>query len=241
MALPLSNTLESGQVSGTVITPANSAVGGDAFDAINQTGTSSVKFDDTSLSRGLLAYKLLTDGSGSNGFVQWTTSLATPSEIWGRVYWMFPAYPSGGARNIAFYSSGAYTASIMLLNTGIIRIDDSVFTSADTTKPLLPGTWYRVEFHILCSATVGVIDVRIYEGDSFTLYTSVARTTANTRTSFSEIDFGVAGGGSPTNFTLYHDDIQINGVDFPGPSRIPGQADGSISAGRILSMAGQGR
>lgn len=230
MALPLSNTFESGQPTNTVITVANSAVGGDAFDLVNQTGTSTVKFDSTN-PRGTLAYRLLTDGSGSNGFVQWKAAIGSPTEVWGRVYWRFPAVPSVAARNVGFYTSaGAYMDSIGLLNSGVVRVSDKAFGSTDTASALAVNTWYRVEFHLLCSATVGVIEANVYVGDSTSLFTSAARTNVDTGTGLGEIDFGVAGGGAPVSFTLDHDDINVNATGFPGPAGSGSVVDPDVSA-----------
>lgn len=209
--------MESGQASGTTITTGNSAVGGDAADQIVQNGSSTLQYSNAVTIKNALCARCAVDASSSTAFWKWSTSLASPSEVWGRDYVYLPAAPNTESRVISFYQGGAFRGYIAILGTRAIRVSDLNFTSQDSVFTLATATVYRLEFHFKGSATVGQIDVNIYAGDSLSTSGTVSLTNANTGTGTDEIDFGHIGSGVNA-FTYYFDDIQVNSTGFPGPS-----------------------
>lgn len=218
MAFPASNTFETGQAPGTTITNGNSGgAAGAAWDSI--TGTCTY---ETTPAHGTLGAKILVPGASSFAHINWTSStLGTFTECWGRVYIRFPALPPVQRnRFVSIDKSGvANGAEVSLEGSGDIRVWDSTgsgFTAAGVT--LAVDTWYRIEWHYLASTTVGAITANIYVGDSTTQLGTVTRSGVNTLANADQTAFGGTFGEEGGAFTIYLDDINVNGTGFPGPA-----------------------
>lgn len=214
MGLPLTNSFESGQASGTAITTGNSGgAAGNPFDLVVLAGTTTITFDNTH-ARGTLAMRVTTDGTGNAASARWTTnSVGGSTEARGRLFVYFTALPSAEYRLFGIWGAAGTVrqASVALRAGGTLRAADSVSTSNDSVFALSTDTFYRLEFRMVCSATAGLIVTDIYVGDALSPVGSVTLANANTGTSYDEFWFGVTGGGTPVSHNLWIDDVLVQG------------------------------
>lgn len=216
MALPLSNTFETGVADETVLN-GNSGNGsaGNAFDDVT-TGGGTIKFDTAQAAHGTLSARF--DTSTARTQVAWLASMGTQTQIWGRCYFFKATAPTNDFWVIRFEGSGG-TNAILALGGGL-TVFDSVFTSGGAGVSLTYNQWYRFEFHLLCSATVGVIEAKVFAADATSPLGTGTITNANTQTDVTAVNFG-----NPADTidaaTFWLDDLQVNATGYPGPSVVP--------------------
>jgi hypothetical protein len=115
-------------------------------------------------------------------------------------------------------------ARLDVLTTGKIRAYDAPGTTVDTTTSVATGQWIRIEWHVIHSATVGQIEVKLFNTASDVSPTETLTSPANldTLANATRFDIGVnAGQASGINNgidqNVYLDAVVANATSYPGP------------------------
>lgn len=232
MALPLSNNFETGIADGTTITIANSddSTAGNAFDAVNI--DTAIVFDSAHVMHGSKAGKF-TVGTPGGCNVQWSTSMGSQTQIWGRVY-LFKTVTPAANQWLVRLENATNTVGLVYLGSDadLYVFDGPLTTSAAAGLSLSNNLWLRFEFHLVCSATVGVLEAKVFDGDNTTPLGTAGFTTGNTRTNVTIVQFGET--AANTNQTFWLDAVHLNSTAYPGPELVGG--GGGTSAGRMLTL-----
>lgn len=228
----LTHSFEAGVATGTAISAANSATGGNAFDT----------FDPTSLAAGALReYSTVQAKTGTLGghfkaptaagrsAVTWSTSMGTLSTVWLRYYAWHASQTGGLSTGSVFFrcfSATTNRAQVGLNSTGKVTIYNAAGTAVASTTATVPtSSWYRVEAKIDLSAS-GTWEVRYFNN------AALESSTPTETISGSAVNFG--GTGTIYNFghtttdigtDAYLDDIGIDSTGFLGPAVTAGLPD----------------
>jgi hypothetical protein len=230
MPIPLANTFDAGQADGTTISAANSGgTAGDAFDTVTVGAGNTFTFESDVVDHGSQAAKVVLAGAAhpTMEFI-WNASMpGSLTEIWGRQYLYRTALPASSHKLIRFFNNASATNGFISINgTGKIQALDSVSAGATGTVTIALNQWIRIEYHLICSATVGFIEALLFNTkDSETpdeTITSAAN--KNTLADVHQVHVGIVsstdnGGG----FRL--GDLQVNNTDYPGPGGLPGPGE----------------
>ena len=221
----LANTFEGGS-NGTVITAANSgATSGDAFDNVYAGGTGSAEYDtDITINDSVSA--LLNVSSGAYRQLAWIASMPSTGEVWTRMYFRVDD-PTPAANTIIQQYRESDTTTIgcdVRINTGgTITLRAPSTARYTSTTVLSADTVYRLEVHVVSSATVGHIEARLFYGanlEGTTPDESFGSPTANWDTGNGTVGgfvFGVCTNPTQTwNLTI--DDVAISDASWIGPS-----------------------
>ncbi len=218
MALPLSNNAEGGTDTVQVTTANSGGASGDAFDLVDAAGAGATTLYDSDAAHGLHGIKV-TAPTVAGGPVRfgYTTLFGTQTEIWGRCYMKQTVAP--GTVNTIFIADlvGTGTCATISNYAGRLRVDDIVGGTFSTTDITL-NAWVRIEFHILFSATVGIVEAKLFNSpESLVADETVNRPAgANTRASGTAGYWGYDGqAGSNQVFSI--DDMVVNATGYPGP------------------------
>lgn len=219
---PLLNTFEGG-TDGTTITQANSGgASGDAWSVAPIIGTGvSLTFSSLQAAHGALAMRIAQPATPASTRVEWDALGALTGNVFFRTYLHLPTLGQivfGGVRTNA---ASALSAEIFLDATGHVTVHQASGATIATltgATAVTAGTWVRIEWRILSSATVGEFEWRLYASADSTSITETKSATglalgANT----SEVRWGQVT-NTTANLVSYHDDLAVSTVDWLGPS-----------------------
>lgn len=202
-----------------------------AWDSVTGAGpTTNLKYDNTHVLNGTLS--CLVAGSASDRYAEWSTALGTVTDHYGRIYLYMTANP-GNVSPIIWVGSGATQVARMLVNSsGSVRFD-----SADTNNVLVTtaavslNQWIRIEWHIVHSATVGQLELKLFNTASASVPTETDTSPANLNTgaSANDIRFGIPEAGFSFS-ALWMDAIVAGATSYPGPIVEP------VTTPQVLSM-----
>jgi hypothetical protein len=241
VALPLNNNAEGGTNTTVVTTgPGNSGgASGDAFDAASGANKT---FDNAHPAHGALAYKFVWSAAAENS-LSWVASIGTPTDIYGRCYFYLPALPTSGqyASFVILDLPGTgVVAAIGVTDAGKIILFDAGGGNTQGTFTVTAGAVHRLEFHVTCNATTGLVETKYFaSADGTAADETVNWPNRNTRTSMGAVKWGFDGSGLPASFEMHLDDLNVNGSAYPGP--VGGQTvapTADISAGAWTPSAG---
>jgi hypothetical protein len=222
----LVNSFEGG-TNGVTITPANSGgASGNAFDTV-PVGTGTLVFSSTQAAHGVLSGQFTTTSS-SVTVVVWGASVPVSgeSQIWFRVYYYFPAFPTNGFRPLEFlqYVGGAgESASVLMSNAGIMQglnaASGNVFTF---TNPIPLNQWFRLEGSITANRNAsGTFSLSLYDNmDSNAPTETHSATGVNTGWAVDVMRVGVGYIGVASIGPFYADDLGLSNVGPLGPSGV---------------------
>lgn len=222
----LSNTFEGGS-NGTTITTGNSGgVSGDAFNLINIDAPGSggaITFDNTHVHSGSLAAKFLTPSVSGFEYVEWDPAAAT--NFFGRFY-IYPAQSFIGGDWIFDGGSGGADKAVIAMDGSdrVTIVDASITVKATSTSSMTINAWNRIEFHVVCSTTVGTMEVKMFWGancDGTTPDETLNASSLNTGASINQHLFGMIDTGGHNNASAWFDDVVMNASAYPGPAVIP--------------------
>jgi hypothetical protein len=217
MALPNANTAEGG-TNGVTVTTGNSGGGsGDAFTDITIGTGYALIYDNAQAAHGSLAVKMTGPASPSNiTRFGWANSV---TEVYGRLYIYRTANPAGAALQCMTVDlSGTGSCGYMDINTtGNPRIFDSALTSSTFTNAITLNAWNRIEFRVLCGVGTGIVEAKLFLGDSTSVIETRTINSAQTRASMTHVFFGQYTVSDASGVTWF-DDLQVNATGYPGPS-----------------------
>jgi hypothetical protein len=222
VSLPLANNFESGQPNGTVITVGNSGGGaGNAWDAI----TGSAAYRTTTPFDGTLcgSFPIAVGGAFCN--VRWSTSLGTQTHVYGRCFLFFTTLTN--ITNTRFVNATS-SAQVALNSTGKFRVFDSTGANVLSTTVLSPSTWYRFDWELIASTTVGLITAAAYLGNSTSPIETISLAGANTNSNFTQILYGLTSGEETGAVTIVMDDISVQSTPFQQQFLMPMSVSGQL-------------
>jgi hypothetical protein len=221
--------------SGTVPTAGNSGTApATAFDAaiIVIGGTSTLTSSNAQAANGTLG-GLVTASASETAYCGWSSAIGTLTEFWGRMSIYFTANPAGSTRIFSGFNASTRVGAVQVGTTGRISLIDSGNSNQGTmTNAIALNQWNRVEWHMLCSATVGMLEVKLFQtvtsGSPTETLTTAA--TLNTSTQTTAYRFGRSESATGATGTFYIDDLAIDTAGYPGPYAIVGSGATIIGA-----------
>ena len=214
----LRNNFETGLADETAITVANSDDGtaGNAWDAHSFASGGTGVYDTGIVAHGTLAGKFI-QGANDVCYVEWAASMGTKIEVYGRAYNWQPSTDEDNRYAVQFMNGGSVAAVIYLsLLPGDRRfyVFNADFAANQVSTLDFPeDQWVRLEFHLVCHATLGEIHAKVFLGDSTTLYDEARLQNTNTLSQITVSRFGQAN-TRIGNFSM--DDIELNDIGWPG-------------------------
>lgn len=212
-----------------------------AWDFVNVSGSTTIKYDTTHVNSGSLAAKLVCDGTNF-GNVTWHPNLGT-TDHYGRIYLWITALPSAAFPIIQTADSGGGRAArIDIQHSGVLTLIDAPASGQKSSTAIVStGQWIRIEYHVIHSATVGQIEVKLFNTASSTTpdETITSPATWNTGTGASYHQFGNP--TSPKAMTVWMDDIVAEATSYPGPvagASVTGSSSLAVTFG--ASSSGRG-
>lgn len=208
--------------SGTVPSNANSGTApATAFDnaAITIGAGSTLTSSSAQAANGTLG-GLVSAIASETAYAGWSTAIGTLTEFWGRVSVYFTANPAGSTRIFSGYNGVTRVGALQLGTTGKISLIDSGNTNQGTmTNAIALNQWNRVEWHYICSATVGMLEAKLFQTVTSSSPTETLTTSSllNTSTQATVYRFGRSESATGATGTFYIDDLAIDTAGYPGP------------------------
>lgn len=226
MAALRQNTAEGGTDAVVVTTGNSGGVSGDAWQAVN--GGTVWTYSAAHTARGALAYKC-DQAAGVAAVLQW--QLATVTEHYGRLYFYVTDFAASADPFVRAYATGFSEGFRIELNAAhrLVVRDANAAACYTGTTVLTAGTWYRLEWHVVASTTVGQLEAKLFVADSatpFENFTSAA--SLNVRAETSWVQIGPSFALNPAPQSKWFDEIVIGAA-----------ADGwiGIAAGTPINQA----
>jgi hypothetical protein len=222
-APPLSNNFEGGTLGNTIATTDTGS--GNAWNAITRT-TSTLVYDNTQVHGGSLACKITTLGvSTAEPVLKWTALGSITTDLYWQYYAFYPTDPTQAGGNGFRYVSvrnnaGAKSGTWKMNSSKFLLMENAAGTTIGTgTVAIALNQWIRIEGRIVSSATVGQMDVWLYNSaESTTPSDHVAATGAVLAANSDELWFGITETSAPTTYTYYLDDLATATTPFTNPT-----------------------
>jgi hypothetical protein len=239
----LSNTFQGG-TDGVAITTGNSGgASGNAFNNVIAQG--SVVYDDDIIINDSIT-ALLTSATGQTNFFEWTSSWAGASEVWVRLEGRFSdATPTNNITILNFRESNETTVGcdVRLTPSGTIQLRAPLTARYTSTTVLTDNQPFRLEVHVVSSATVGHIEARLFVGANVNGTTPddpFGSPSDNWDTgdgTVGGIAVGITSDPGASGEAMTIDSIAISDVGWLGPSSSPPPADLTMYVG-VLNRLG---
>lgn len=193
-----------------------------AFDSVSAVNGATVTYDSLHAAHGSLGAKFSDSGVAGVASVAWSTSFGTVTDYYGRLYLFLTANP--GSQMPIFQGGQGATrgARIDVNTTGRLTGFDNPASALFPlfTNPIALNQWVRIEFHIICSATVGQAEVKLFNTADSTTPTETQTGTANKNTlaNHTSVSFGSPVTTIPSGYSFWMDDIVAGAAAYPGPA-----------------------
>lgn len=214
----LLNSFEGG-TSGTTISTGNSgAASGTAFNYVNINGGAALAYDNTHAAHGSLSARFTSSATPGAPYLQWSTALGTQTQVWFRAYLYFASNPANQHSVVDLINGGNLCSRVNITIAGkLIATDTTGSAIFTTTNSIALNQWVRIEGYVIASATVGQVQLKLFNvPDSVTpTETQTSAATQNTYTSMADYNFGVA--VNTANVAFWMDDIGLSSTGPIGP------------------------
>lgn len=223
--LPAINSFEGGTTTTAISTANSGGVSGQAFNAI--TGAIA-QFNNTTPMHGAMMMRLPFSTVSAAGSGNWTGLGSNTGHVYGRWYFRISGTATVTTRLCQWHDNAAALCCAMRLSvTNTLQPLNAAGTAiGSASAALTANTWYRIEYDILPSTTVGTFTFTVYAGDSPTAFSAPAGATgAVLGANIAEVRTGVPTAVTPTAaINLDFDDFDINTTALPGPAVRPNRA-----------------
>jgi hypothetical protein len=208
----------------TVSTSNSGGNSGQAFAAVNTSGSGTVTGSTAQAAHGTKSIKCTTTASTSTANVQYSLGAIPRLQAYARMYGYLSGSPAATERIIQFADVSNNSLSGVFLSTSrVLTLRDSAGTVKATFVTTVPSAaWFRLEvWSTFPGDATGFASVRLFTGSAVddTIATETQTVTAQT--------FGAAGANHvhfgwsasvASNQTLYLDDIDVNWMNWSGPA-----------------------
>jgi len=219
------NSAEGGTDETTMSAANSGGASGDPFDSISFATGCTIKYDAEKSAHGKMSYRVNTDATVPNLTVAWwQASVGSLTEHYGRIYFM-PSRNFGADaafEEIIEVDTAAGAVGVQLgfdaSNHLVIR-DSTLATKATGSVACSVGQWNRLEWHVIHSTTVGVVETRMCVGDNWDGFSpdeSLSATGLNTLASGGQFYFGVVYTAA-VNQVIWFDDYVAGAAGWVGP------------------------
>ena len=204
-----------------------------AWDVTVNVGAGNIlAYDNTHVAHGALAAKIdNTSTPSSSATMEWDGALGSPTDWFGRAYVYVTSNPAASLRIGQTVTLTNWL--IWITSSGKLLALDTVgavmFTS---TASVVLNAWFRLEWHMIHSTTVGQYELKLFNNADSTVPTEVDTSTAtfNTGASCSGMLFGIDHSGSAAGIWL--DDLVAGATSYPGPAVAPSTSNPILRLGR---------
>lgn len=185
-----------------------------AFSDDGKTANSTLTYSNTHC-YGTLACEMIHSATPSGCNVTWTLGGGI-TESWGRIYLHNSGLPNTYSEFARTFQSGNLKWRLAILSSGVLRLRGSFDT--DGVVPISINQWIRIEWHVICSTTVGQIEAKLFNSPNSTTPSETITTTAtlDIGTAVDVIHFGDLAALNASR-TVYMDNIVVNDTGYPGP------------------------
>lgn len=235
----VTQTFESGTNGNTITTGADSAAA-TSWQAVSL-GAGAAIYSNSSPAVGTLSGKFSTSSS-SQVYASWTTEHGTLADHYGRFY-LKTSVVNATRVYASFYQSATLTAYLYSDATGHLGIDDKASGFQVMTTALSANTWYRVEYHLVHSATVGQFEIKLFSSIESATPTETLTSTANKNlaSNITQTRWGIGCGvANYASTDVYLDNIVVGATAYPGQSfpinTVAPVASGTGTVGQVLSV-----
>lgn len=199
-----------------------------AWDSMDLVGGNTITYDNTHFYGTLAAKVDNTASNNSTAAMQWAAALGTLTDWYGRIYLYATSVPSSQFRLLTD-SNG--NIPLFINSSGQIAMLDQGGFAVTTTTPIATNQWVRIEWHWLNSATVGQVEVKLFNNPDSATATETQTSAANRNTSVSTtfLSFGL-NDGAATPGPIWLDNIVAGATSYPGPVTVP------VTTPQVLSM-----
>lgn len=213
-----SNSFEGGSNGVTLTQGSGGNTGGssgDFLDVVDATGT--VTFSTAQAAHGTVSMLVSTTAVSALAYAGYTLSSVTTDYM--RCYIRLTALP-GVVQILTRYLSGAsQSLRVNVKAAGTLEVRDAANSVVGTTTSAVSiNTWWRLELFTTFSATVGAVQLRLYNtADGTTITDSLNLTGLALTANATALRFGV-GAAAASIPTTYYDDVAVEGATWHGPA-----------------------
>lgn len=215
------NTFEGGTDETTISAANSGGASGDAFGTPVIGSGAALVFDTAFAAHGSLSMRSSTGVSSVSSYAPWT--LASVTSDYGRAYVRVGSAP-GTERYLLAYRSGAGQAlRIGIDSTGHIVLRNAANGLIGTSTTALSfAAWFRLEWQVTFSATVGAVVLRIYTSmDSATITETMSYSALVLTASSDQFRAGVPVSAA-SQPDAWIDNLAVGGSTWFGPTATPG-------------------
>jgi hypothetical protein len=214
--LPLANKFDGGTDAAAVTSGNSGGESGTAFTSV----TGAPIFDHAQANSGGLSMAVIDPTTNNYGL--WSGFGSLTSSVYFRLCLYLTAYPAGSVANILqpINSSAARVCTLQITTTnGFVRTTNAAPSVVRTGAVAVPlNSWFRLEFRVLPSLTVGELEYRLY---STAEGTTIAETFNDTgQVLLASLDgtrLGISTTAPNTPFSVRYDDVAISTTGWIGP------------------------
>jgi hypothetical protein len=221
----LLNSFETGLPTSTAITTANSNddVAGAQWDNLVVTAGGSAVYTTDKSAYGTRS-GLFTPVAAGGAHVRWDESSIglTETEIYGRFYIYRTDNPTPNPQWMTHLGvvGTDHVGVIRWKADGKLELLNNPFSTVGTSTNSIPlNEWVRVEFHVVCHPTTGMLEAKFFHGHETTAIETVTASNTNTSTAVNEINFG-QWNAETTGGSFYLDEVALGNTEYIGPATL---------------------
>ncbi len=175
-----------------------------------------ITYSNTHAVSGSLSMKGVT-GAGAQS-MEWNTAMGSVTDHYTRIYLWIDALPTGNFFFQAAYgAASALTYRLLMQAAGFVIIQPGSGGTQSGAVQIATGQWVRIESHTVNSATVGSVEVKLFNtATSATATETIQVTGRNTLVATTSVRFGDEEGGGAVS-PYYMDNIVAGAASYPGP------------------------
>src|ERR1019366_6315303 len=216
----LTNSFE-GVANGTTLSTGNTGgTSGQAADVVQNDPTCSLVASNSTSAHGNISFYTATGSTAGKSFFEWSTQLGTVTTHYGRAY-INPTGTPGSTDSIIEFddSTGTWAGAIQITNGGKLQIQDASYSYVRTfATTLSAGNWYRVEWQLISSTTVGQMVLSLFNLDSTSALETFTTTAAqNFGSNCKGVKYGWGSGNHANQPGVYIDDVGLSTTGAMGP------------------------
>jgi hypothetical protein len=170
-------------------------------------------YDNTHVAHGALAAKM--DSTANFGLI-WDQTYLT--DFYGRFYLYATSNPSANT-NVCSITGGGVTSRIFVQTDGTIV--STATGNVAGSVPIALNQWIRIEYHFIASATVGLLEIKLFNTKESSAPSETIAPTANRNTGASaptELDHANGNAAAGWGGNIWFDTIVTNATSYPGPA-----------------------
>lgn len=198
-----------------------------AWDLVQRSGSVTSTYSNAHAAHGTLSAQM-NEVTGSANWLEWSTSMGSTVDNYGRVYMWINALDVGVTQVWchALDNTDAQIVQFLINGSGVLRMINSAaaFAGPAGTVTAATGQWIRLEYKIVNHATNGILECKLFNNASSAVADdTITATSQNTLANTSKVRFGTITGNN-AGYIFFMDDIVAGATSYPGPVVEPSTA-----------------